>query len=326
MDEGGATVQAECPRCGYDLSGTVATWTDSCPVDGRCTECGLELSWCDVLDPARRVPKWSYEQSKMSSPRKEVLQLPATLLRTLWAPGFWRLMRMEFAFRPLRLLVVVFAGLLAQWLIFAVGYVAWMVVADPSGRGRARFDALLEFDTVLNLLWPRTLIGEASSRYQIKSWSIPYVAWWLLLSGILVAACFVLLPQSLRNAKVRPRHLVRVSMYSVPLMVALCTVPWIVSDVLESMGVLSWKYGLFGNVDVWKWQNAWARWQWLVLMAMMLLWQVWWWRCAVTRYLKLPHGGAISVLLVILANLLALGALMLVIGHGRNAFMDALFK
>jgi hypothetical protein len=325
MDEGGATVQAECPRCGYDLSGTVATWSDACPVDGRCTECGLGLAWGDVLNPARQVPRWSYEQSRAVSPVSGAIKILPTLARMLWAPGFWRAMKMEFAFRPLRLFVVVVSGMFVQWLIFAVGYAAWVAIADPAGRGRSRLSHLTEFDTILILLWPRTLIGDTSWRFQINSSSVPYVAWWLLLSGMLVAVCFVLLPQSLRKAKIRPRHLVRVGLYGLPLMIALCTVPWIVSDIVESVGILSWKYGWFARVDLWKWQNAWSRWQWVVLVAMTWIWQAWWWNNAVTRYLKLPHGAATSVLLVVLANLLALGLLMLMIGHGRNTFIDALF-
>ena len=35
----------DCPRCGYDLSGEIATWTEACPVRGLCTECGLEFAW-----------------------------------------------------------------------------------------------------------------------------------------------------------------------------------------------------------------------------------------------------------------------------------------
>src|SRR5688572_19491648 len=45
---------AECPRCGYDLGGSAATWIASCPMAGECSECGLALEWADVLNPARR--------------------------------------------------------------------------------------------------------------------------------------------------------------------------------------------------------------------------------------------------------------------------------
>jgi hypothetical protein len=40
---------AFCPRCGYDLSGTIAAWECSCPVDGVCGECGLGFRWAGLF-------------------------------------------------------------------------------------------------------------------------------------------------------------------------------------------------------------------------------------------------------------------------------------
>lgn len=42
---------AVCPRCGYDLHGTIDTWTDACPLTGVCSECGLEFIWSEILCP-----------------------------------------------------------------------------------------------------------------------------------------------------------------------------------------------------------------------------------------------------------------------------------
>ena len=44
-----------CPRCGYDQAGAVGAWRESCPVEGRCSECGLEILWRDVFVPPRLV-------------------------------------------------------------------------------------------------------------------------------------------------------------------------------------------------------------------------------------------------------------------------------
>lgn len=40
-----------CPKCGYDLSGAVRSWTDRCPTKGVCSECGLEFNWGVLLLP-----------------------------------------------------------------------------------------------------------------------------------------------------------------------------------------------------------------------------------------------------------------------------------
>lgn len=51
----GASQGVPCPRCGYDQSGIIASWSDSCPLAGACSECGLEFAWSDVAIPGRAV-------------------------------------------------------------------------------------------------------------------------------------------------------------------------------------------------------------------------------------------------------------------------------
>lgn len=52
-----------CPKCGYDQSGAIATWESSCPVEGRCPECGFGFAWADVMDPARVDVGWYVEHA-----------------------------------------------------------------------------------------------------------------------------------------------------------------------------------------------------------------------------------------------------------------------
>ena len=61
--------QAEpmCPRCGYDLSGQVRTWTDACPLAGVCTECGFEVEYRFVLNPGLTA-RWRYFETAVSRP------------------------------------------------------------------------------------------------------------------------------------------------------------------------------------------------------------------------------------------------------------------
>ncbi len=54
-----------CPRCGYDLPGTIASWTHSCPLRGVCSECGTNFDWVLVFNPKfipipdHRMPGWA---------------------------------------------------------------------------------------------------------------------------------------------------------------------------------------------------------------------------------------------------------------------------
>ncbi len=84
-----------CPGCGYDHTGVVASWTESCPVRARCPECGRE--WPTTLlfraerivapDPyaGKRLPGWSVAVGCLVLvvvPFAIILAIAAVLLRT----------------------------------------------------------------------------------------------------------------------------------------------------------------------------------------------------------------------------------------------------
>jgi hypothetical protein len=52
-----------CPRCGYDLSAATFGWSESCPLDGRCSECGLEFGWREIFRPDT-MPWWWIEGAR----------------------------------------------------------------------------------------------------------------------------------------------------------------------------------------------------------------------------------------------------------------------
>ncbi|HLO39750.1 MAG TPA: hypothetical protein VK176_01910 [Phycisphaerales bacterium] len=319
-------VKPRCPRCGYDLGGTVATWTESCPVSGVCAECGLAIIWGDVLNPARWTPHWSYEQDCGDLHFQRRRRIPSTLWRMLWAPGFWRGMRMEFVFRPWRIAKLALVGICLQFIVFLAGYVAWELLAQRPGRPSVWY-FLRNDERLWILLWPRTLLGEWWGA-DVHAWPkrFPLTAWWLMVGGLLVPWCFALLPQSLRQAKVRPRHLVRVTLYGIPVMTAIATIPWVGEDVLSSLGVLSWNRGWLSYIDFWSLQNFWGRWEWPALTLTWVAWQTWWWGCAVTRYMRIPHGWGVAMLLVALAHLVALGLVLWLSGDQRLRFVSDVFR
>lgn len=55
---GSSSPPARCPRCRYDLRSAVAGWLDQCPLEGRCSECGLAFAWQEVMDPAKLPHAW----------------------------------------------------------------------------------------------------------------------------------------------------------------------------------------------------------------------------------------------------------------------------
>lgn len=123
-------VRAVCPRCGYDLSGVVESWRESCPLEGVCSECGLGVEWGRVFAGAE-PPAWSCEHAV----RFSVWKLLKTSWRLMWPPAYWRAITMETPVRAGRLawMVVGFAvtgyvGLLGLFLClgFAAVFVRWL--------------------------------------------------------------------------------------------------------------------------------------------------------------------------------------------------------
>lgn len=81
-------ITPHCPRCGYDQSGEVSTWTDRCPTRGTCPECGTRFDWADLFNPSRQDILWLIDHARgLSDARRRT---PRTLYRMAWPPAFWR--------------------------------------------------------------------------------------------------------------------------------------------------------------------------------------------------------------------------------------------
>src|SRR6185295_18404627 len=81
-----------CPRCGYDLSGAVATWSLSCPITGVCSECGLAFDWRNILDPKNRDVPWLYEHAPRWWNIGAALRTLAAIAISVW---FWTVVRVH---------------------------------------------------------------------------------------------------------------------------------------------------------------------------------------------------------------------------------------
>jgi len=116
-----------CPRCGYDLRGAVATWTHECPMEGVCTECGLEFEWRELLNPEYRRPTWNIEFARTI--RGFMLCCAGTTILMLWPWKFWRDVRMTHAARWSRIAGFLVICLFAQYAVFAIAQAARTIQA-----------------------------------------------------------------------------------------------------------------------------------------------------------------------------------------------------
>lgn len=98
-------VAPACPRCGYDLRGAIATWRETCPLQGTCAECGLAMRWAEVLVPEKFEPPWCVEFVQLR--RRFGWASANTFARSARPFRFWSTLKMSMPLRPWRLAVYV---------------------------------------------------------------------------------------------------------------------------------------------------------------------------------------------------------------------------
>jgi hypothetical protein len=136
---------------------------------------------------------------------------------------------------------------------------------------------------------------------------IPIALLHIVLTMLLVPLAYKALPQTLRRAKVRPEHFLRISLYAfaaLPIVLALWTaVLWIIcrgswhivgaftkADFSESLGTLG-KMTRNNDGAI------------LTCLAFPWLWR--WWSVATRDYLKLPHSRSVAAAMLLIAGIVA---------------------
>lgn len=231
-----------CLRCGYDLRGVMESWTNSCPLDGTCSECGLKWEWAELISPTRRLPRWNIElSSRPWSPR--------VFLRTLFmqlSPWIaWRELRMEHAVRGSRL--VGYAGRIVLMCIllwygayvgFAAGNYVNMVMQRANGSVYSPAAEVIWLQFVF-MPWSDQSVGSVTHptgtfaltaparmfQYWLEyepfaygeRWSVEDRKWGIA-SPLVVIVCWMIAlagtPTWLRHERLRYAHYFRIAIYA----------------------------------------------------------------------------------------------------------------
>lgn len=314
-----------CPRCDYDLSGQIAAWTDECPLQGQCPECGLTFTWHEIFRPAFTVAPWSFEHA-----RGPHLSTFWSLFRTVsWLHRprhLWTGVPMASAFNFWRAWLIGLGGLLISHLLA----IALFLYCDAQ---HSYTTALTYFASGMRLTrgtslgvaprWvdtPTFLDHLAQRAVHTEVWLFPYfglaskgsrafppqAACMILLFMVIMPLTLFVAPATLRKHKIRPRHILRVGIYSLWLIpLAAVVVPVVIT--------LGRCFGDLATLHNWNSPKPTGPWNWLhqavqdqaskivgVIIATLVL--SWWW-AAIARYLRLPQAWLITLILGCLAAL-----------------------
>lgn len=200
-------MSAECPRCGYDQSGIIDSWKEGCPLTGTCSECGLQIDWRDVLNPAYSVHLHLFEHAKAHV----ASAWWRTLSKTRMPGRFWRWMRLEYEIRSARLLgfgaTATPAALLLASCLTALFYV---VVAKSNTLNLPLADWRSTAENIRAGLLFSLVPPLWAQRCGIA------LMWTFIgpLTLLFMPLGYLLLPQTFRKVRVRRAHLLRVWIYS----------------------------------------------------------------------------------------------------------------
>ena len=321
MDE---PLPATCPRCGYDQSGIVATWTEACPLEGVCSECGLEMEWKDVLGPDAGALRWFVEHV----PRIQVLPASiATMFRVLLPWVFWRQVQLQGRMRLRRAVLgmaLVLGGLHVMASV-AIGVGDFRVVTTPSPHLVTFGFQAPETDLVSHVLWAVMypvfwfevsntsdfLAGGTAATISVAIWD----AWnGVVLVGLLATLAIplfmMLVSGTLKRAKVKRRHVLRATIYSFAWLIVPAAMRLTHGMLYAATGDDYFdKGGAIGAVV-----QAVREAQWIPI-GIIMGWLLAWWHLAIRRGWQVRQPLWHTVLLLLLASLAA-GMVALFAGVG----------
>lgn len=302
MPEASKPVIPICPRCGYDLGGTVASWRSegdgaSCPTEGVCSECGYAHLWRDILNPTYQRLAGFYEHALTR--RERITWGWRTTLWLIFPWVFWGKVKLHHTMRPLRALR------LAAWMfiLFTLTHATIVVVkfgtawSGDFNKNLGRFrSAFLEPLMVRDPVWRGwSMSAQGITLHGLIRFLILVFAPTMFALAMTAIIVWVL-PETRKRTKLRPVHAWRAAAYA-PVAIGLSM---LASSVIACAEMAShYLYRLtrigpilrpsFEQIEVIR----------DVLTLLPFIWFMAFWWSAILRGWRLQHGVATSLLLTI---------------------------
>ncbi len=283
------------------MRAVIDTWTDRCPMAGRCTECGLEFQWCEVLNTALLPPRWCVEYSDRWW--EPVTRTARTFTKTFAPWRFWSSLKMTHEIRWPLLIAYLACMAVVIYVIFCVSHglmaatVARLYLPND-GVGSA-FDWLAFGHATAFPFSSETMTIGISPRRLIQQgwmWMISPAAF-MLAGHWLCAAGFAALPASRRQAKVRWAHIIRITLYGHAMFAAVLALGMLYQ------GLLFLELPTLVQILLFVAQG---------LVFALLPGEIMWWSFATGRYLKMPHPWGVGFAVVVMALLATMLAAVLI--------------
>ncbi|MFG0329405.1 MAG: hypothetical protein ACF8PN_05835 [Phycisphaerales bacterium] len=285
LDDAFERAVLECPRCGYDQRGSIRAQIERAedgawPLGGRCAECGLDYETRELLDETEHP--WLFERHWRRRPVRSAIK---TLAMTLRPWRFWREveMRHEGAIGPvLALAPFVFVVAFLCYVIFIAADLA-SIRPPPLAVDLFRDFGVILYDLITDLM----VSLEVAIRLAIV---LSLFVGWVVFQAAAFAAC----PISLRRAKARASHIIRIAAYGL-LSIALFWSGYILARTVITLvfAMAGTEIRLYGAAD------------WLMWLGPPVIWAAVWWGFACSRYLRLPRPWLVAITLTGVADLAA---------------------
>lgn len=275
-----------CPKCGYDQSGEIATWETQCPLEGRCSECGIAFAWSERF---RIMNEWGSEVDWYAEHALSIWQMvkrtPGTLARIFLPSMLFRVVNFRRKVNVLRLFCWMLLLLATLWILSSIpaGYACSSEYAWAIWSWEVPIDEYDWFLTVRDLLNAITfpylrwyyrdglaveLGSDAMGNAFLMSYGIiPFIAISVFWTVIVVA-----IPKSRPHALHNPRLLIRG--------ILLGMLPVIM--LIFGVRVLTSVYVYRG----WRYEDEWVLYSQLVLWFICLFWQ----QCIWTAFVRWGMG------------------------------------
>jgi hypothetical protein len=304
---GASTIAQEeitCPRCGFELRGLIESWQETCPLEGRCGECGFRFPWSELFSQRAYMPDWCVE---FAPPRWFPAAGAATLGMVFLPWKLWSSIRLTFPLKARRLAAyAMLLGLVCYVLFVTANGVAMHDYWRCCFTGTSVMTSTMSLGDSVTRMVLVPFSDEPMGQVVTASRTLPFssprqlLSWWAGASALLLNGMFIVvfgpcvlaaLVSTRRRAGVRAVHLVRIGAYSLSWAVVL----W---GIGLTITLASLHAGMFTR-PVWM--------TWADRSATALVWAVpafvfLWWEAAIRLYLRMRQSWLIAAVVTVVAG------------------------